>query len=47
MPKGGFFLTITIERRKPRQGNREEERFARAAEEELVDRKCFFHQRLL
>ncbi|AEV20163.1 YrzI family small protein [Geobacillus sp. G4] len=41
-----FFITITIERRKPRQRNIEEERFARAAEEELLDRKCSAHQRL-
>ncbi|NNU83068.1 YrzI family small protein [Geobacillus sp. BMUD] len=41
-----FFITITIERRKPRQRNSEEERFARAAEEEWLDRKCSAYQRL-
>ncbi|OXB90909.1 MULTISPECIES: YrzI family small protein [Geobacillus] len=41
-----FFITITIERRKPRKRNIEEERFARAAEEELLDRKCSVHQRV-
>ncbi|BBW95502.1 MULTISPECIES: YrzI family small protein [Geobacillus] len=41
-----FFVTITIERKAPRRRNIEQERLRRAAEEELLDRKCSVHHRL-
>jgi uncharacterized protein (TIGR02413 family) len=40
-----FFVTITIERRRPVKKDREQERFMREIEEEILDRKCMMHHR--
>jgi uncharacterized protein (TIGR02413 family) len=35
-----FFITVTIERRKPSNEELEHYRYVRQLEEEIVDRKC-------
>jgi uncharacterized protein (TIGR02413 family) len=40
-----FFVTITIERRRPAKKDREQERLVQEIEEEILDRKCLLQHR--
>ncbi len=40
-----FFITVTIERRKPTNEELQHYRYVRQLEEEMIDRKCKVYQR--